>query len=53
MLRKLLNRVKMARTVYQLEKITKEAFDCLSQDECLQVEQAVQTKIHKEPIRLK
>jgi mevalonate kinase len=41
-LRKLLNRVKMARSVDQMEKITREAYDTLSNSELQILEQAIQ-----------
>ena len=44
-LRKLLNRVKMARTIDQMTKISKEAYDTLSNSELQILEQAIQTKI--------
>ena len=44
-LRKLLNRVKMARTIDQMEKITREAYDTLSNSEFQILEQAIQDKI--------
>jgi hypothetical protein len=44
-LRKLLNRVKMARSVDQMTKISKEAYDTLSNSELQILEQAIQTKI--------
>jgi FixJ family two-component response regulator len=44
-LRKLLNRVKMARSVDQMEKITREAYDTLSNSELQILEQAIQDKI--------
>lgn len=44
-LRKLLNRVKMGRSVDQMEKITREAYDTLSNSELQILEQAIQDKI--------
>ena len=44
-LRKLLNRVKMARTIDQMTKITREAYDTLSNSELQILEQAIQDKI--------
>ena len=44
-LRKLLNRVKMASTIDQMTKISKEAYDTLSNSELQILEQAIQTKI--------
>lgn len=44
-LRKLLNRVRMARTIDQMTKISKEAYDTLSNSELQILEQAIQTKI--------
>ena len=44
-LRKLLNRVKMARTIDQMTKVSKEAYDTLSNNELQILEQAIQTKI--------
>ena len=44
-LRKLLNRVKMARTIDQMTKISTEAYDTLSNSELQILEQAIQDKI--------
>lgn len=44
-LRKLLNRVKMGRTIDQMTKISKEAYDTLSNSELQILEQAIQDKI--------
>jgi hypothetical protein len=44
-LRKLLNRVKMARSVDQMTKISKKAYDTLSNSELQILEQAIQDKI--------
>ena len=47
-LRKLLNRVKMARTIIQMEKITKDAYEVLSNGDFAQLDQAIQNKISSE-----
>lgn len=44
-LRKLLNRVRMARTIDQMTKISKESYDTLSNSELQILEQAIQDKI--------
>ena len=44
-LRKLLNRVRMVEQLIQMTKISKEAYDTLSNSELQILEQAIQTKI--------
>lgn len=51
MLKKLLNKVKVARTIGQLDKITKEAYSSLSNSEIMQIDQAIQDRIRKQTMR--
>ena len=46
-LRKLKNRLKLATTVQQIDRIMKDAYDMLSQSELSELESAIQAKIHQ------